>query len=284
MGTRHKVRPSHPHNEGHLRSRMQRPRRPIVRLHALQPRRRTSRAIWTLLCCPLLSIRMRFYVEDSSLIEHPPRLVTACSRDGPCSRTNVRTPSVMGYPSFAHRNQGVVKIPERLVIGSLLLGLQRDYNYYSGVRYLRLGLRRRAKPGQSGSFNNPASCKPTEERADKDKDVETLDLPNPVELKSNVTIPPAAIHPQYVLACSPLVKQLKRVRRTQHPPIYLRRMATRGKHVHQTFISLPPHVRTVHKVCHQHTHSRKHCDTVRFTYLISGYFPLGMLLRESLRR
>ena len=30
---------------------------------------------------------------------------------------------------------------------------------------------------------------------EKGKDVEALDLPDPAELKSNVTIPPAAIHP-----------------------------------------------------------------------------------------
>lgn len=35
----------------------------------------------------------------------------------------------------------------------------------------------------------------TGERVDKDKDVENLDLSDPAELKSSVTIPPAAIHP-----------------------------------------------------------------------------------------
>jgi len=37
---------------------------------------------------------------------------------------------------------------------------QQYHNCGSGVRYLRLGLRGRAKPGRSGLFNNPASCKP----------------------------------------------------------------------------------------------------------------------------
>jgi hypothetical protein len=98
----------------------------------------------------------------------------------------------------------------------------------------------------------------TEERADKDKDVRGFGLPDPAELKNNIANPPAAIY--FAVCCGSLcsLKRLKRAFRTQRPPIYLRSMGTRGEHVHQTFISLPPHVCTVRKDYYQHTRLRKH--------------------------
>ena len=49
----------------------------------------------------------------------------------------------------------------------------------------------------------------TTNNIEKDKDVQTLDLPDPVELKSHVTIPPAAIHPIVRSGTLCSLKQLK---------------------------------------------------------------------------
>ena len=215
-GTRHKFRPSHPHNEEHLRFQMRRPCQPVFRLHALQPRRRTPRAIWNPPYCTPLSIRTRFYVEGSSPIEHLRRLVTACSMDGPCWRTSVRTPSVTECPSFAHRNQGVVKIRERLAVSSLFAWDNKITTvtqecvicgsvYVDGQNMGELG----HSITQPRANLTEGHAEITTNNAEKDKDVQTFDLPNPVELKGNTTIPPAAIH---LPVCSGTVcssKQLK---------------------------------------------------------------------------
>ena len=71
----------------------------------------------------------------------------------------------------------------------------------------------------------------------KDKDIETLDLPDPAELKSNVTIAPAAIHPTVRSDVLYLLKRLKRVRRMRYSTPGLGCRTTRSKHVHQIFIS-----------------------------------------------
>ena len=101
---------------------------------------------------------------------------------------------------------------------------------------------------------------------EKDNDVQSLDLPNPTKLKNNFTSQAAAIHLTVCCQLVDLFQQLKRVRRTQHPSTYLRLVETRGKHVHQIFVSLPPHVCTVHKVRHQQTYLRK--DRTRYVPVV----------------
>lgn len=108
-----------------------------------------------------------------------------------------------------------------------------------------------------------------EGRVDKDKNIQNLDLPNPAELKNNVTALPAAI---LLTVCCRLLysfKQLKRVCRTQRPPILLRCMETRGEHVHQTFTSLPPHVRSSRGLPSTHSFTQA-LSMVRFSILYSG--------------
>lgn len=164
----------------------------------------------------------------------------------------------MGYPSFAHRDRGVVKILGRSAIGFFSYWVEEITTITQecvicGTVYV--------DEQNLGDLDHPIThprANPTEESFDTDNDVQDLHIPNPAELKNNVTNPPAAIH--FTVCCELLysLKQLKRACRTQHPPIHFRSMGTRGEHVHQTFISLPPHVCTVHKDYHQHTQLRKH--------------------------
>jgi len=174
----------------------------------------------------------------------------------------------MGYLLFAHRNQGAVRIPERLAIGSLSYRIKRITTITQecvicGTVYVdeqNLG-------DLDHSVTHPRT-NPTEERVDEDKNFQNFGLPNPAEFKNNVTNPPAAIHSTVCCGLLYSLKQLKRSCRTQHPPIYLRSVETRGEHVHQTFISLPPHVCTVHKDYYQHTRLRKHWER----YVSAFYF------------
>ena len=155
----------------------------------------------------------------------------------------------MGYLLFAHRNQGVVKILERSVIGTLSYWIKRIVTMSQecvicGSVYVdeeNLG-------DLDHSIIQPRA---SVTGVEKDKDAQSCDLPSPTKLKNNFTSQTAAIH---LTVRSQLVdpfQQLKRVYRTQHTPIYLLHMETHGKHVHQAFIQLPPHVCTVCEVHHQ---------------------------------
>lgn len=68
-------------------------------------------------------------------------------------------PECYGIPLVRPPKPGAGKDPRKVGHRFPLRLEQRDYNYNSGVRYLRLRLRRRAKPRRSGPFNSPASCK-----------------------------------------------------------------------------------------------------------------------------
>lgn len=255
MGNHHKIRPSHPYNKPHLSYQTNRPCRPADLPHARQLHSRTSRAMRSPLYCNQLLTPRPSYVGGNSLTERPPRLATACSRDGLCSQTNVQTQNVMGYLSFVRRNREVVRILERSVIGTLSYWIKRiptmsQECVICGSVYVdeeNLG-------DLDHSIIQPRA---SATGVDKDKGVQSPDILNPIKVKNNFTSRAAAIHLTVCCQLVDLFQQLKRVRRTQHPPTYLRRVETRGKHVHQTFVSLPPHVCTVHKVRHQQTYLRK---------------------------
>ena len=176
----------------------------------------------------------------------------------------------MGYLLSAHRNQGVVRILGRLAIGSLSYWIKRitiitQECVICGMVYV--------EEQNLGDLDHPTThprANPTREHVDKDKDVQGLGFPNPAELKNYVTNPPAAV--RFTVRCGLLysLKQLKRACRTQHPPIYLRSMATRGEHVYQTFISLPPScVHSPQGLLSTHSFTQA-LGTVCFSILSSG--------------
>jgi len=103
----------------------------------------------------------------------------------------------------------------------------------------------------------------TTNNIEKDKDVQTFDLPDPVELKSNVTVQPAAIHP---LVCSGTLRSSKQLnpyteRSTQQSTPDSRQLAvsTCIRHLSHSFmflqssrfaISTPVHASTGHSTFH----------------------------------
>ena len=70
-------------------------------------------------------------------------------------------PECYGVPLVRPPKPGGGKDPRKVGHRFPLRLGQRNDNCGSGVRYLRLGLRGWSKPGRSGLFNNPASCKHT---------------------------------------------------------------------------------------------------------------------------
>jgi len=99
----------------------------------------------------------------------------------------------MGYPLFVRRNQGVVKIPERLVIGSLSYWMERISTITQECVICGSVYVDERKLGDLDHSITQPRVNPTEERVGKDKDVENLDLPNPAEFNNNVTIPPGVV-------------------------------------------------------------------------------------------
>jgi hypothetical protein len=103
---------------------------------------------------------------------------------------------------FAHQNQGPVKTLERLVIGSLsdwsneIITITQECVICGSVYVDEQNLgdldHSIAQPRANPTGGHIAI---TENNDENDKDVENLDLPNPAELKGNITIPPAATHP-----------------------------------------------------------------------------------------
>ena len=107
---------------------------------------------------------------------------------------NAQMPNVMGYLSFAHQDREVVKTLGRLVIGSLSYWINRTITITQECVICGSVYVDEQNLGDLDCSITQPRANPTEQRVGKDKDIESLDLPEPAELKSNITIPPAAIH------------------------------------------------------------------------------------------
>ena len=182
----------------------------------------------------------------------------------------------MGYPLFAHRNQEVVKILGRFVIGSPSYWNGRVMTVPQECVICGLVYVDEQNLGDLGHSTTQPRADPAEERAaitgnnvEKDNDVETLDLPSPAELKGTVMITPAAIRLAVRSGVFYLLKRLKPVRRIRYPTSDLRRRATRGKHVHQTHFIALSYTHSSRGLPSTHSFTQA-LDAVRFTYLIAG--------------
>lgn len=242
--------------------------------------------MWKSLYYTKLLTRTRYYVEGNSLTEHRLRLATAYSMDGRCWRTNVRTSNVTESPLSDPRNQGVAEIRERLVIGShsfrnnkILTATQEcvicGSVYVDGQNLGNLG--HSVTQPRANLTGGRAAI--SESNAERDQDIRTLDLPNPVELKNNVTIPPAAIHPTVRRGVPYSSKQLNVCAEcsTQQSTSNAGRLTVSTCIRHSPHSPSYPHSPRGLPSAHSFTQA---LDQVRFMYFISGYFPLGMFLRE----